>query len=330
MYRLIFEHIIRALLQEEFLPLQKRSFADREARTDLFVNKLKSGQPIDLTNGEQVVIDKVIINRDEYTQKNFEDLKKVLPTLTGKDTIKFFKGDKGYNITAFAKTTELGGKGKGGSLGPERKVLASLQDQFKAIGKPIILNIEGKTFPDIDGVTNVKENQKADFAFTSNGIPTVFVSYKPGNSPKSILIYGGVTQYKDSPELQRFIEAVKKRTSVMKRGDIEFAAPVSDEKVAIGALFGSKFKEGSYNENSIQAIVQGDDLKLIPSGTGYTLGASKIILSPNVPTDVAYAPFYNARYAPDRNQFGIQNCRFSVLPGGARGNAKVINIKSEG
>ena len=40
MYRLIFENIIRTLLEEEFVALKKKSFFDRQARTDKFVDKL--------------------------------------------------------------------------------------------------------------------------------------------------------------------------------------------------------------------------------------------------------------------------------------------------
>lgn len=325
MYRLILEHIIHLLLEEEYLALAKKSFKNRTDRTRLFVDKLKEGKPIDLTNGETVIIDKVEIGSKAFTKDNFEDLIDELPKLTKDSSIKFYSGSKVYNISAFAKTKELGGLGKGGSLGPERKVIASLQEQFKDIETPITLSIGGKSFPDIDGVVNVKENQKADFAFTSKGEPTVFISYKAGSGTKGIVSYGGFTAYADSDEPRRFIEAVKSRTTKMEKGGIEYAAPVRDSKVAAKVLFGSQSEEGSPGLNSVQAIVQGDDLKLMPTNGGYELKAHKIILAPNVPTDVEYAPFYNARY-DDRSQFGVENSRFSLVPGGSRGNAKVINI----
>lgn len=324
---MIFENILP--VSEEFVSLEKKSFLNREARTEKFVSKLMSGEEIDLVSGEKVIIDKVSINNSIYTHDNFISLKVSLPVLTKEDIIYFYCKERVFKITALAKTAELGGKGKGGSLGPERRILASLEEQFKNIKTPVDLNIGGKLYTNIDGVTNVKENQKADFAFTSEGTPTVFVSYKPGSGAKDIIMYGGISQYEEYGEVKRFIEAVKKRVSTMEKGSTEYAAPVEDQEVILKALFGSEFKEGSYNENSIQAIIQGDNLNLIPSDKGYILECSNVIFSPDIPSDTEYIPFYNARYANDRNQFGIRNCRFSILPGGSRGNAKVINVKFE-
>lgn len=323
MYRLIFEHIIRALLEEEFLPLQKRSFADRETRTNLFVDKLKSKSPIDLTNGEQVIIDKVTINGDEYTQENFEDLKKVLPTLTGKDTIKFFKGDKGYNITAFAKTTELGGKGKGGTLGPERKVLSTLQKQFEEIGGPITLKIGDESYSGITGVQNVKENQKADFVFT--GDRPVYVSYKPGSGPKDMISYGGITKIgAQSKTVVDFINAVKGKTSSFKDHKVEYSIPLDpevDRELILKAMYGSQIG-GAPGENNVQVLLQGSNISLKKESDGvYSLSYSHAISQPQIPKG-GYAPVLNARYASDRNQFGIQYCRVGIIPAGARPNAK--------
>lgn len=323
MYRLIFEHIIRALLQEEFLPLQKRSFADREARTNLFVDKLKNKQPIDLTNGKQVVIDKVIINRNEYTPENFEDLKKVLPTLTGKDTIKFYGDNKEYKITAFAKTTELGGKGKGGTLGPERKALGTLQKQFEEIRGPITLKIGDKVYPGITGVQNVKENQKADFVFT--GEDPVYVSYKPGSSPKDMISYGGVTKIAAKSEtVTDFINAVKGKTTSFKNHKVEYSVPLDSDKdseLILRAMYGSQVG-GAPSENNVQVILQGSDISLKKeSDDTYSLSYSHAIFQPEIP-EGAYAPVLNARYASDRNQFGIEYCRVGIVPAGARPNAK--------
>lgn len=306
------------LLEDDFVALQKRSFANRSDRTNLFVDKLIKGDPIDLTKGEKVVIDKIVINGEEYSKANFEDLKLVLPTLTAKDSLKFFSGNDKFNISAFAKTSELGGKGKGGTLGPERKALGGLQERFAEIGEPITLSVGGVSYEGITGVINVKENQKADFAFTRGDDPVIFISYKPGSSAKDMISYGGITSVKSNPEVASFIEAVKAKTDKMVAGGVEYGAPVTDEEVVLKALFGSQYEEGSPGLNSVQAIVQGSDLKLEGNGDKYTLTASKMITPSIIPTSGEYAPYYNARYADDRSQFGIKNCRFNIVPMGAR------------
>lgn len=323
MNRLIFEYIIRTLLDEEFLPLQKKSFANRKSRTDLFVQKLKDKKPIDLTNGKQAVIDKVLINDKVYTRKNFEDLKKVLPTLSSTDIIKFYEGDKEYKISAFAKTAELGGKGKGGSLGPERKVLQELQAQFQEIEGPITLKIGNQSFEGITGISNVKENQKADFMFT--GKEPVYVSYKPGTTPKDMVSYGGVTKVAaDSETVSSFVEAVKKKTPSFKEHKVEYSIPLNserDQSLILKTMYGSQ-AGGAPSENNVQLILQGSDIKLKKeSDTVYSLTYSHVIFQPEIP-EGDYAPVLNARYADDRHQFGIMYCRVGVIPAGARPNAK--------
>jgi hypothetical protein len=311
------------LNEDDFVSLQKKSFVNRSNRTNLFVDKLKQQHPIDLTNGQTAIIDKVTIDREEFNRDNFDDLKKKLPTLTSRNKLKFFSGDKSYNISAFAKTTELGGKGKGGTLGPERKALSSLQAQLSEIGKEITLSIGGVEYKGINGVTNVKENQKADFAFTRKEEPIVFISYKPGSSPRDMISYGGITPVKDIAEVQNFIKAVQGKTNQMKAGDTEYGAPVTDSIAAQKTMFGFDFGSGTPGLNNVQAIVQGSDLQLVKEGEDtYSLKASHLITPSSIPTEGEFAPYYNARYADDRSQFGIKNCRFNIVPMGARKNIK--------
>lgn len=95
-------------------------------------------------------------------------------------------------------------------------------------------------------------------------------------------------------------------------------------------MFGSEFSAGgNYGFNNVQGIMQGN-IELKPVGDSkdniYSLDCPKIIYSPDVPTDDLYKPFYNARYAYDRNQFGIEHCRFNIIPKGSRKRAEVLEI----
>lgn len=325
MYRLIIEHIIRRILQEEeYLPLKKKSFVDHPDRTELFVSKLEKGDPIDLTNGKNVTVDYIKINKDIYSKDNFKDLVQELPKLSSSDTITFYNGEDfetatPYKITAFAKTPELGGKGKKGSTKPEQREVANLQKQFEDINGSITLTIDGQKFENIDGIIDVKANQKADFAFTSNREPVIFISYKPGSSPKDMISYGGITREAEIEEVKSFINAVKSKTSSMKDVRVEYGYPVQDLEVIEKVLYGVQYNEEVAGENSVQFLIQGTDLKLEGEGSAYTLKASHIFKAPETPTG-DYTAYYNARYANDRNQFGIQNCRFTVVPFGARKN----------
>jgi len=326
MYRLIIEHIIRQILQEEeFTNLNVKSFIDHESRTNKFIDYLSSDTPITFKGGEPKKIIRVDILKKgekepvEYNPKTQADeLKAILPDLKVGDKLYLVDEEgKAHSITTVSKTIELGGKGKGGSLKAERKALSSLETQFNNIKTPITLIIAGQEFKEVDGVVNVKENQKADFAFTVNKKPTIFVSYKPGLSPKDIILYGGITNSVESPEVQAFIKAVRTKTNSMKENRIEYGAPVKDKSVADKAMFGSNYGS-DFGENNVQFIIQGDNLQLVGSRESYTLKANHIITSGNPPAEGGYEPYYNARYANDRNQFGIQNCRFTIVPAEAR------------
>lgn len=324
MYRLIIEHIIRHILQEEeFTNLNVKSFVDHESRTDKFVKYLSSGTPITFKGVEPRVVVSVKIQKKgekkptEYDPKDqANELKSELPKLEAGDKL-YLVDEKGkaHSITTVSKTRELGGKGKGGSLGPERRALASLQSQFEQIQTPITLVIGSEKFERVDGVVNVKENQKADFAFTVNSKPAIFISYKPGSNPRGMISYGGITKEQNIEEVQQFISKVKAETSSMKENRVEYGAPVLDPVVQKKVLYG--YQEGEFGINNVQAIVQGDNLELVKTENSYTLNASNVFNAPSIP-EGDYAPYYNARYASDRSQYGIQNCRFGVIPVGAR------------
>jgi len=330
---LVMEDIIKLLLSEEdYVSLKKKSFTDRPDRTGLFVKKLEKRSPIDLTNGNKVVIHKIVIDDDVFVKKPaegerpFKDLVAVLPTLTTRSKITFYdnlKAEKAnaYKISAFAKTPELGGLGKKGTTKPEQREIANLQKQFEDIDGSITLIIDGERFENIDGIADVRANRKADFAFTSNREPVIFISYKPGSSPKDMISYGGITKEAKIKEVEAFINAVKSKTSSMKDTRVEYGYPVQDPEVIQKVLYGFQYNEETAGENSVQFLIQGTSLKLEEENGVYTLKASHILKAPEIPTG-EYAPYYNARYANDRSQFGVQNCRFTVVPFGARKNIR--------
>lgn len=329
MRHLILEYLIKRLLsEEEFTSLNVRSFQGgaHATRTNKFVELLKNKTPLPLKKGESVVVDKVEIvkggEKMEYDPVNdSEELKQVLPDLKSGDKFYLYSGGDRYSITAVAKTKELGGKGKGGTLGPERAAIANLQKQFEEIGKPITVKFGGTSYDGITGVVNVKENQKADFALTRGDTPAIFISYKPGSSVKDVISYGGLTGTSaDNEDVKAFIKAVQDKVSDFEGLGYEFGVPLTDESVALKAIYGSQFG-GDYGINNVQALMQGNVRLEKKSDDVYELVSDHTIIAPTIPSG-EYAPFLNARYAGDRNQFGVKHARFGVVPMGARKNIK--------
>ena len=350
MRRLILEYLIRRLLsEEEFTSLNVRSFQGpaHSTRTNTFVDAISSydkrtPKTIPLTKGGEIGLVKAvrIIKKDELAAKKtdpnvvigttyetndkakMDQLKLDLPELVSGDKLSLIdSNNKEHNITTVAKTKELGGKGKGGTLGPERAAIASLQKQFEEIGGPITLVLGKVKYEGITGVTNVKENQKADFAFTRGSNPVIFISYKPGSSAKGVISYGGITSISaKSRDVQKFVAAVKEKAPDFEGLGIEFSVPINDKGTALRAMYGSDFGK-AHGINNVQAILQGD-IKLEKQSDGtYLVVSDHSIIPPSIPSD-EYAPVLNARYASDRNQFGIKHCRIGIVPAGARSNTK--------
>jgi len=179
---------------------------------------------------------------------------------------------------------------------------------------------------------NIPGQPKADFALADKSGPVVYISHKDGNSAKSFHHYGGISKIK-SPTVERFVAAIKQKTSQMKKGDPEYGIPLNPSKDAmliLKAMYGSNYGAKSYGRENVQGILQGN-LKLIPTGKKdeYNLSATKTILPPTIPTDAEYRPYLTAMYAGDRNQEGIKNCRFRILPAGARGKFKNPYISTQ-
>ena len=268
---------------------------------------------------EEPVVDQ---NYDTSSPGDMAKLKQDLPLLKSGDKLFLFdKNDKKYSITAVAKTTDLGGKGKGGTLGPERAAIADLQQQLDQIGKPITIVFNEVSYANITKVVNIKENQKADFAFATDSKPLLFISYKPGSTVKSIISYGGISSISEkSRDVKAFVDAIKNKVTDFKGLGYEFSVPINDKGVILRSMYGSDFGSKEYGMNNVQAIMQGD-IKLVDKGNTYIIEANHIITSPEIP-DGEYTPVLNARYAGDRNQMGINHCRIGIVPQGARANVK--------
>jgi len=340
MNRLILEQYIRSLILQEvsdspYVNLKVGSFQDRDTRVKTLIRKLKDEEALTLQKGSAPVVIKQVdvVSKEDpnnpltFTSANFDKLATVLPNLKSYDKLIFTDTeDDKYPITAFAKTPELGGLGKGATLKVERGVIDGLNKQIHDLGGSVDIKFGGETYYDIVKVVNVKENQKADFAFATNKGPVLFLSYKPGSSAKSFHHYGGVAGI-SSDTVDKFAAAVLKITPGLKKGGPEYGIELTkdaDSDLILKAMYGSNYGSKQYGINNVQGIVQGDNIQLVGNGNPYTIQAAHILIPPTIPTD-DYAPWLAASFAGDRHQGGIKNCRLRVVTSTARGKNNLVN-----
>lgn len=255
MYRLIFEHIIRALLEEEFTSLNVRSFRGREDRLNTFITALQNNTPIPLTSGKSAVINQVEILKkgqekpvlaftDFESKEGKEKLKDALRDLNSGDKLYLTDtGNQKHSITAFAKTTELGGKGKGFQRGTEGESLevSNLQKEIdsKGEGEGVTMQVGDKIYPGIVKVEKVPGFKKADFRLIdSKGNAVIFIQHK---SPQHQQMSGvGREPIRSFPEVEKFTQEVYDlvQKSPKKRLEKPYSKPIESGELKTYAIYG--------------------------------------------------------------------------------------------
>lgn len=323
MYRLILEHIIRRILQEEeFTNLGIGSFRGKshEDRTSKFVDRIKAGNTIPLRQGKSTTVTKVQVitktdkekdkdlkpeERGTFYQANNSDdmdtLKSVLPKLGAGDQLYLYGPEGKYSITTVTKTPELGGKGKGYQRGSEIEAteISNIQKQIDSnnTGNGIsIKGVEGNVF----GIRKVQGVQKADFEFTGeDGNALAYIQHK---SPKHQQMSGIAREpYSSFPEVQSFAQEVYDlvNKSSEKRLTKPYSKAVENEDLKKLAIYGNP-NEGP---KGVQFYAVGT-MELSPSGNSTFILTSKdgrVYTNGEIP-EGNEAPTLVATYRAGRNQ----------------------------
>jgi hypothetical protein len=327
MYRLIIEHIIRRILQEEeFKSLGIGSFRGKSHtdRTNTFVDNIQAGNDIPLRDGKSTKVEKVQVIRkaDEAKDKDLEPeekgttylagnpgdmeaLKLVLPELNAGDKLYLYGIDKKkHSITTVTKTSELGGRGKGYQRGSKAEAteIANVQkqiDEFKPEQGGITIVGAGSG---IVGIEPVAGNKKADFKFVDEaGNAVAYIQHK---SPKHQQISGiGRDPIRNFKEVQAFAQDVFKIVSESPKKRLEgpYSRAIQDDELKRLAVYGDP--EGGpkgvqfYCIGPMELKSLGDnEFKLtVPEGKG------RVYTDGQIP-DGNEAPTLVATYRAGRNQ----------------------------
>jgi hypothetical protein len=311
-------------------------------RTNKFVDYLSSNPPtpIPLKNDKSVIVNKVQVitkadkakekedvaiekadtakkKKDKKTPKqigtiysvsnlaDMESLKQVLPKLSAGDSLYLYdSGNNKHSISTVAKTTDLGGKGKGFQRGSEGEAIeiANIQKQIDAYNTTNEgISIIGAG-DNIVGIKPVEGSQKADFKFiNAAGEAVAYIQHK---SPKYQQMSGiGRDPIRNYPEVQSF--AKKVYDIVMASENQRLESPekqlIVDEELKKLAVYGSP-EEGPkgvqfYCIGPMQLKkVDGDKFELtVPEGKGGVFTGGRI-------PDGTEAPTLVATYRAGRNQ----------------------------
>ena len=325
MYRLIIEHIIRRILQEEeYVPLQKKSFAYRDTRTSRFVDKLEKGSPIDLTNGQTVIIPRIDVDGKVYVKdpskvndpnvkaEPFSALAEVLPKLTAKSVVTFYdsldtqEANK-YDIKAFAKTKELGGKGRGAQRGEESEKKQATTIKGALANGPvdlIIVDINNKEhlLKNVSDFVSAKRGTKADFKFvTAEG--DVYVQTKnESHQQLEGVVRSNFAKNEQGRELIR--ELGRKTKEAIQNGRLTdpVIVPIEDNSLQRLAVYGTADETVPSNPSAVTIYFIGD-VKV----EGNKLTATKVYYYPYIPQNDP--PVLAAVYKSARNQRNPENVK---------------------
>jgi hypothetical protein len=314
-------------LDEGFNPLK---FYDLQKyggpRLKILFNKIESGAPFDMVNGEQVVLK---FNKPEYgplfNNSDVESLKSI--SKTNINAFPFFVDKDGqiYSIGDLLKTKDFGGKGEGSGTRVEDIALADVAKKIQELGSiDVKLSENGKIYKSIIEANTVNGTPKADFTFDNETGPIVFISHKDGKGPKDFQQYSGFQGLSDHPEVKSFVDAVKAKTGGELKSGESFRRKIKDSSIKLKAVYGLDQKVGDYGVNNCQVILQGPiELKLDSSDNAYLVEANHKVINPNLPVG-DYEPYMYVTFRSDRNNEGVKNARFGTYPEAYKRNALEI------
>lgn len=307
------------LKESVFNPLKHNDLTKNPARIEVFLQKIKDGEPFMTTKG-MFVVDK----------KHYDDLKTAMP---GKGLRTILSGKLDNKIARltypgdFLKTAEFGGKGKGSGVAAEDAELRSFTNKLNDIlakeGGAIKLDIGGRTV-ECAGIISTPNpggrDPKSDFSIVnSKGDQVAWISHKAGTKASSFQQYGGLSDkvFSTNKEVKKFMEDVKKIVGDegMKSGQ-SFKRKCKNKDVICKSVYGTQFTgaKGNRGINNVDEFHLGT-MKLAKKGRKYTITSLHKGLNGDIP-DGDFACIYFIRYNRRRGTAAgvtVENSRVGIF-----------------
>ena len=194
------------------------------------------------------------------------------------------------------------------------------------LGSKVITNCVGAM-----GAPGASGDPKADIVFlhynSRNQLRvTGFTSLKEGSTPKDFQQWGGLSAYKDDPEVQDFIETLKSLYPDGAPPGANLARKIKSRKLKIDAVYGPLYSPNRYNSDSCEFIIQGkptsitSDGRLKTEGSIHTDSQSDMNDMFSGGTD----PIFLARRDGQRSDFKIPSTRIFIFSQAGRSSYEEI------
>lgn len=278
------------------------------SRLDRFLDMVKSGAEFLTVKGI------VVIDKKEYDRLAIEMPKKGYSTTikAGATTLKY--------PNDFYKTSEFGGKGAGSGVVKEDFELQSLRNQIEkakmADGvQTINVRIDGKTY-EVADAQSTPGTPKSDFHLVDvTGKEVVWISHKDGKLPKDIQQWGGISAKKEPAiashiETQQFIADLKTRFPQGVSSGYSGYRKIKDTKMKFMSVYGNNYG-GAFGRQNVTILLQGP-VKLVKTGSIYTLSANHVHFNGESFDNTSYEPVLYARYG-DRSDAGVFRARIVIM-----------------
>lgn len=194
-------------------------------------------------------------------------------------------------------------------------------------GKPFIILAVGTSIVNAAGIIKVPGNVKADAqVIDENGTPVAWISLKDGTGPRGFGQWGGVNHLGRDPEIMKFVQDLKSKVGPEIPRGPTYGAPITNDRLKALTCFGKNFG-GESGISNVDLILQGHPTLKKGTRGSYVITGAHSWHNGDVPTG-EYEPVLTARFAPDRNDFGIKGARITAYPSAGRPWKNINDMKA--
>jgi hypothetical protein len=217
--------------------------------------------------------------------------------------------------TIMVKPAEAQGAGLEKEAGQILALDTSIKEHLD--GQPFIKLVVGTRVVNAAGIIKVAGNVKADAQIVDEtGTPVAWISLKDGNGPRGFGQWGGVNHLGRDPDVMKFVQDLKSKVGPEISRGPTYGATITNDRLKALTCFGKDFG-GQPGISNVDLILQGHPTLKKGTRGSYVITGAHSWYNGDIPQG-EYEPVLTARFAPDRNDFGIKSARITAYPNAGR------------